>query len=314
MTDMREHTPSSGVSISAWRPALPTGHRPGGLTGVALATLLAAGPVYAEPPRDARTGGLTVGILDLAAAPGLMPRRPAPAERPAWRTSFGSERTTEAPPPVPASDPLAALATTDAVLIQGVKAAAPLRRFFPPRTWRLIVSRKIIPPDAHDPLMTRAELPAATAIAVKARQTLRVTARAHALRLDAVGQGAIEPAAELPAAATAIRLVEGGRTLWLASVALPPSCGDGEEICAARRNLDAWREAQRGRGELTVVGGRMIARPAEAAAPTDEPPSAAACTSHGIDSDFDWQTLPTTGETISPDAQTGCIVIVRLAE
>jgi hypothetical protein len=250
--------------------------------------------------------GLTVAILDLAEVQELAPP-PQSASHTAWRTSFGSERQTEREVKMRAGyGPLAALASSDAVLIQGVKAAAPLRRLFPPREWRLIVSRRIIAPD--DPLVrttASTELPAATAIAVRASADLRVTARTLALRLEDPA-AVVAAASDLPAAATAVRLLDRGRTLWIASVALPPSCGVGP--CLARDSLDAWRRSKRASGEVTLVGGRMIGSPASGA----DGGLSARCPSHGIDSDLEWRLIPQSNDKHSPDGSTGCISIVAL--
>jgi hypothetical protein len=288
--------------------------------------ICAADPVAAaEVSRRPQPIGLTVAILDLAEAPGLAPVAPREPTRPAWRTSFGSERQTEIEKKAETGKgPLAALANSDAVLIQGVKSAAPLRRLFPPRTWRLIVSHRIVTSeDTANAVVASEELPAATAIAVKARKSLRVTARARALRLD-------EPPAStasdndspdtpvtaptsptsLPAtSATAVRLVERGRTLWLASVALPASCGASPSAqCPARAELEAWRSAKRGAGEATLVGGRLAEK--NTTTPTAETPQA--CMSHGIVSDLKSEIVPHDEVIPLSQTSTGCISIVRV--
>lgn len=278
----------------------------------ALALTMAMAPASAEETVRSSTEGLTVAVFDLAEVPDLAPRPPPEARRPTWRTTFGSERQTE--PEIKASigdGPLAHLADIDAVLIQGVQAAARLRRMFPPRTWRLIVSRRILSPT--DPVgfrTARANLPPATAIAVKARSQLRITARASTLRLE--DPDADRRADPLEAAATAVRLVDhGGRTLWLASIALPASCSAEHPPCPALATLDAWRQEKLRSGEPTLIGGRMSVR-APAVAP--QPDGAAACASHGIESDLPWQRLPSPGDTNSSGNGTGCITIVRLAD
>jgi hypothetical protein len=294
----------------------------------------ASNPVTAaEVSRRPQPLALTIAILDLAEAPDLSPAPPPEPVRPAWRTSFGSERQTETEiKPDAGSGPLAALADSDAVLIQGVKAAAPLRRLFPPRTWRLIVSRRIIKPDDATAVAgadaTSADLPAATAIAVKARQSLRVTARALALRLDLTPPPTDDetadtsPEAAVPAttpssipastsaAATAVRLVERGRTLWIASVALPASCGNGGEPaqCPAWTELEAWRSAKRGAGEATLIGGRLLGK--KTAAPEAQTPQA--CVLHGIESDLQSQILPPPEAIRVSQTGTGCISIARI--
>lgn len=280
-------------------------------------TAAAAPALAAEVSRRPAPTALTVAILDLAEAPDLAPPpRPEP-QRPAWRTTFGSERQSEPERKLdPGSGPLAAIAGSDAVLIQGVKAAAELRRLFPPRTWRLIVSRQLAAPDAAagpEADTLSADLPAATAIAVKARQTLRVTARTLALRLDATGSGdePSETASPSGAAATAVRLVERGRALWIASVALPPSChreaGESDR-CPAWSGLEAWRATKRESGEATLIGGRLAGKnPIEPAAETPQ-----ACRSHRIETDLQSQILPPAETIPLSQSGTGCISIVRV--
>lgn len=279
---------------------------------LAVATVFAALPATAEEATRIEAGGLRIAILDLAQLPDLAPPPSAAETRhTAWRTSFGAERQTEPPvvKVIAGEGSLKSLAGIDAVLIQGVRAAAPLRRLFPPRSWRLIVSRRIIATD--DPLAYRtnkAELPAATAIAIRAHESLRVTARTLALPLD--DPAAPPSAASLPAAATAVRLVDTrGRALWLASVALPPVCGDGASACPPRQSLDTWRATRRQSGEPTVIGGRLAGAPAATvkAAPT-------ACSDHGIDSDLKSQSLPPQADGNSSDSSKGCISIIQLGD
>ena len=113
--------------------------------------------------------------------------------------------------------------------------------------------------------------------------------------------------ADVAAAATAVRLVEGGRTLWLASVSLPEACGDGSAPCQARRDLDDWRRIKREMREPTLIGGRMIGSPASGS----DGGLSGACPSHGIDSDVAWHLLgPKDGN--SSAAGTGCISIIRV--
>ncbi len=279
----------------------------------ASVTGLTVGSATAEEPTIAQASGLKIAILDLAEVPELLPPKPAESQHAAWRTSFGSERQTEKPKPriIAGEGPLAALAGIDAVLIQGVKAAAPLRRIFPPRSWRLIVSRRIISTDAPDGFIgANAELPPATAIAVRAHESLRVTGRTLALHLAETE--ASQNTAGPPAAATAIRLVDPrGRTFWLASVALPPACGANAHPCAARESLDLWRNARRESGEATLIGGRITTNPA---APQKTARLPQACPGHTIDSDLNWSAIApnTAGNSSSPTE--GCISIVQLED
>lgn len=283
---------------------LHTARRPAPRLGPAvIAAVLAASSAAIGGAGSAQAAdGLTIAILDLAEVPDLAPPKPTRAEPSAWRTSFGSERKNE-PNVKPSSpdSPLAAIADADAVLIQGVHAAAKLRRLFPPRTWRLIVSRGLA--DASRAASADA---ATTAIAIKARPELRVTARTAGLRLEAPDAQATLSAPQTTA--TAVRLVDAGRAIWLASVALPVGCS-GASDCPARQQLNAWRATKRGDGELTVIGGRTQAEHA-ARAPTAG--NALPCTAHGIDADSPWQQiqLPTTEN--PQKSASGCIAMIRL--
>lgn len=302
------------------RAKSPPARRPRGRLGASTLAILAALALMATPSgslagEGAPAQSLTIAILDLSEIPVLAPP-PPPAEprRPAWRTTFGSERETQ--PEIDAgavSGPLAALADIDAVLIQGVQAAAPLRRLFPPRDWRLIVSRRVL--SATEPVgfrTVRRDLAPTTAIAVKASENLRVTARTLTLDLDA--PPADQTADREQAAATAVRLVDRrGRTLWLASITLPPSCIAEDPPCPALASLDAWRKEKRDGGEPTLIGGQTNAR-----APASAGPKAAgapvACASHSIESDIAWERITAASAELNRETSDGCISVLRLID
>lgn len=298
---MQARTPGSSMAARAARRAA---------LSVALALLSAApapaqeadvpGPVEQETVTAPPPETLAVAILDLADIPELAP--PPAAQRPAWRTSFGSERATlPEPKRLQAGEgALASLAAADAVLIHGVRAAAPLRRLFPRRAWRLTVARPAVAPE--DAATAPREAVPATAIAIRARPGLRITARSYALRL---GASEADPAVA-SAPATAVRLAAPGRALWLAAVALPPSCATAAS-CPARQDLEAWRAARRADGETTLVGGRGLGATAAGAAPGAPPP----CAVYGLQSDLAAAPSPPPAG-VSPAAETGCMVIIRL--
>lgn len=279
------------------------------LGALVLSAAAMAAPAEAAD-RSASAPALTVAIVDLAEIPGLAPRRPPETNRPAWRTTFGSERVTQPEIKTGGGESLAALADVDVVLIQGVQVAARLRRLFPPRAWRLVVSRRLLSP--ADPVgfrTVRADLPPATAVAVKARRDLRITARAFSLALDE--PGAERPAADPEAAATAVRLVDRtGRTLWLASVALPAACGAEEPPCPARRALDAWRRERLGLGEPTLIGGRTGRHTAAPVGDGQAETGPAQCASYTIEGDLPWASPA--AEDVSSDSPTSCMPIIRL--
>lgn len=279
------------------------------------AAVAAAAPAVAEPAdAPASEPVLAVAILDLAAIPELAPRPPPEAHRPAWRTTFGSERVTRREVETGGGEQLAPLAGVDVVLIQGVQVAARLRRLFPPRTWRLIVSRRIL--STTDPVGFRtvraADLPPATAIAVKARPDLRITARALTLALEGDGPGTAS--GDPGAAATAVRLVDrAGRTFWLVSAALPEACTATDPPCPALSTLEAWRRERRAGDEPTLVGGRLAARaPLTTAGDGQAQADAAACPTYGIESDLPWAPAPAASTADSHDASNSCISIFLL--
>ncbi|WP_072391039.1 hypothetical protein [Hyphomicrobium sp. CS1GBMeth3] len=274
-----------------------------------LMILAAPAPAAAEmAAAPATKPALTIGIVDFAEIPGLAPPPPRAPREPAWRTTFGSERTSE-PTVKINSESLAPLADVDAVLIQGVKADARLRRLFPPRTWRLIVSRRLLSPT--DPVgfrTVRSDMPPTTAIAVKARSDLRITARALSLSLDKPG---IERSASDPeSAATAVRLIDPiGRTLWLVSLALPASCGAGGGICPARTTLEAWRRERLASDEPTLVGGRVMREASAHVSTDDDRPPGASCI-YTVESDIPWTDSPTRKN--PSDSPEGCISVIQL--
>jgi len=304
--------------MSATRSWADRGSRPRSrprATRAAALGILGLSPLIAEssvagnaPQSQGATDGLTIAIVDLREMSDPRPPPLLEERRPAWRTTFGSERATPRNATAEIDNAaLAPIADADVVLIQGVKASAPLRRLFQPRFWRLIISRKVL--SSTDPVgfrTVRSDLPFTTAIAVKARKDLRITARAFALALrDTDRARAPDPSDD--AAATAVRLTdERGRTVWLASVALPPSCGIGGPPCPAIETLDAWRREKREHGAPALIGVRIAA-----GGPAGQD-NTGPCTAHTVESDLAWERLTTpTGVDLS-DPGTGCISIVRL--
>ncbi len=278
---------------------------------LALSPLIAAAPVAAGDglrSADAAADGLVVAIVDLREMSGPAPAPTTPVVRqPAWRTTFGAER--ESRPGIVTEVEAAALrplAGTDVVLIQGVEAGTALRRLFPPSEWRLVVSRTILSPT--DPVgfrTVRSDRPPTTAIAVRARQDLRVTARTPTLALAAPA-----PAGVPDAAATAVRLLDGrGRAVWLASIMLPAACSHEDPPCPALDRLDAWRHEKLKDGEPVLVGGRMAAH--VPVAPTADG-ERAPCASHMIETDLAWERLSVPPGANAPQAGANCLSAVRL--
>ena len=130
------------------------------------------------------------------------------------------------------------------MLLQGVTDPKFLRRLFPAREWRLVVSREMF--------RSAAESDPVTAVAVRAREGLRVTGREYLL--DPASEGASAPATDV-AAPTAVRLSDRGHSVWLLSVALSSGCSPRGTPCPAREKIDAWQKAKGAAGERIITGG-----------------------------------------------------------
>lgn len=279
-------------------------------TAIFLA-LLSQAPLESHATDQKNAPRLTIAIVDLADIPAVTP---PPRREPqlSWRTSFGSERQTQ-----PSHNPEAALSSlgelseADAVLIQGVRPDTPLRRMFPPSKWRLIVSRKILSPS--DPIgfrAVRSDLPPVTAVAVKARKDIRVTARLPNLKLSETTPAV---SAENPAAATAVRVTApNGSTLWLASISFPSDCSAEDPPCEALTALDQWRRERRDGGEPTLVGGR-IAVPTHSTSEITEKDTPT-CASHVIESDLPWQHEKHQRTDLNNETSGNCISVIRIPE
>lgn len=225
----------------------------------AVAFLVAFLTVPASAQQLAAAAPLRIVSFDLAEPDNAFKPPEAPATRKsAWRTSFGSERETVAQvtaKPAPHVD-------ADVALVQGVENVRALRRLFPARHWRLIVSREIL---SRVTLVAGSDIhmqsgQPTTAVAVRYSAHLRVTGQNHMAFSDGVGEETRSPSA----AGTAVRLAIGERTLWVVSAGLSRACRERAEECAAAIELERWRNAKLDADEPTVVGGQT------ALAPTDE--------------------------------------------
>jgi hypothetical protein len=183
-------------------------------------------------------------------AAGLI-REPQRIER-RWRHTFGAER----------QGPARVMFDTttigaDVVLVQGVQRVRDVRLLFPARAWRLVVSREILAP-GETPKPT-------TAIVVRYRKGLRVTAQEHLMELAAPAPvGHAEGASAAGAAGTAVRVLVGDKPFWLASVSLNVTCAKPQQICPTRQKLEAWIADKAATGATAVFGGRGAATAAGA--------------------------------------------------
>jgi hypothetical protein len=220
----------------------------------AFACGTAASPARTDPataPAAPASDGdqLTILSVDVRTLPGAPARTPE-AEAPRWRTSFGSERRSEAAMAKPTTS-----VDADIVLLQGVTDVPALRRWFPAGQWRVVASRQLIASENED--RAGPTVPS-TAIAVRLRQGLRVTAQTHLAELaDALGQGPDAPSA----AGTAVRVNLANRQTWAVSVHLPEACPPD---CPGRQALQRWHDARASDNVRRVTGGLFEPTPASA--------------------------------------------------
>lgn len=227
-------------------------------------------PLAQAEPQAEKAKALIVASWDMRESKALEAELQAASRqsRPTWRTTFGAERQSSAPEPEPTAAPPSINA--DILLIQGVPRAKTAGRLFPARRWHLNVSRELFlrPPQsgAHS----------ATAVAVRLRPGVRITAVEHLLDIipdtspTATG-GDPRPPKLGDTATTAVRVSIDGRSLWLASAALSEACREPNAACPARQKLEAWTSEKLAAGEIVVVGGHLSKRGSEEAPARDCP-------------------------------------------
>ncbi len=221
------------------------------LAGLAATTLGHAEPAAVEETASATTTQsgaelLTLLSVDVRTLPGALARKPE-NDTPRWRTSFGSERRSEATAIKPST-----AVDADIVLLQGVTDVPALRRWFPAGQWRVIVSRQLIARTVPDgPANGSAAAIPSTAIAVRLQRGLRITAQTHLTELaDAFGKGGSAPTA----AGTAVRVMIANRETWAVSVHLPTDCPPG---CPGEVALQRWHGARATENVRRVTGGHF---------------------------------------------------------
>lgn len=248
----QEATPAAGESETAADGVVavpaPPDERPAGSIAIAPA------------------GPLKVLSWNVASSPYAIAMRKIKSAVPSWRTSFGSERRTIEVPTAPRAEDIDA----DIVLLQGITRPRAMRRLFPARKWRLIFSRRALESLPKGSVFTA---PVSTveieAIAVRFRQGLRVIGRAEEMEVpqpvqtvDLSGQ----VAGSRPSPGLAVKLLDRGKPVWLASVSVGSTCS-GAHNCERLAALQRWRDARATSGESMVVGGRLLggdeARPCE---------------------------------------------------
>lgn len=221
-----------------------------------------------QPP----PGPLKVMSWNVASSPYAIAMRKLKSEVRTWRTSFGSERRTiDAPEPPQSAD-----ITADIVLLQGITNPRAMRRLFPARKWRLVFARRALEALPKGSVFT-APLSSVEveAIAVRFRPGLRIVGRveqmddatppeiATAAPADAATASPGDAAPASPARASsapgvAVKVVDRGRSFWLASASIGKSC-DSAESCTRWSSLLRWRTSRIGAGDAMVAGGRLHA-------------------------------------------------------
>lgn len=253
------------------------------------------------PPRD---GALRIVSWDLSTLPAMEGGRAKEADQASWRTSFGSERST---PPETLNGGARYDLKADVILLQGIADATLLRRyFFPARHWHLIVSRQKLTDVAMqaDPVSVSVGI---TGVAIRVREGLRITAREYFPRIG--GEQLGEPGANL-LAGTAVRVADRGRTMWLASFAVPPACAEAPAACTARARLSEWQDGKRQSGEAVVLGGMLASSDAKPGAePAAEAP---VCGRQRLHTDLASSSLPVVKEDDLAGPGSGCAVAMDL--
>lgn len=264
------------------------------ILAASLAAIWAAAPLVAQPTIS-QDRGLRIASWNLqdAVTAGAI-ERAEPKER-RWRNTFGAERRIEEDTTFDGRK-----LKSDVVLLQGVRSIREVRKMFPARDWKLILSRQIL--QAGDGRINRdssvgGDVLSTTAVAVRYQRFLRVTAVDHLLDLS--GE-ATEAGKKRTPAGLAVRLVNDGQVFWAVSAVLPSGCSGGAGGCEERDKLAEWLEAQRAAGFAVVLGGRLD----EALAPTGA--ARGTCTSQGILAD------PGLKAEAGADAIAGCVAFVDM--
>lgn len=215
-------------------------------------------PAAPKPP----PGPVKVLSWNVGSSPYAIAMRKIKSSPPAWRTSFGSERRTiDAPPP-----PQADLIDADVVLLQGIINPRALRRLFPARKWRLIFSRRALETLPKGSVFTApVSSVEVEAVAVRYRDGLRVVNRAESIAdpppvtppLPASTAPPTPPAENAQSPGLAVQVIDRGRTVWLASVTLDATCGEGQSGCTKSGLFARWRAARHQAREDVIAGGRL---------------------------------------------------------
>lgn len=167
--------------------------------------------------------------------------------RPTWRHTFGAERYDRKKRDLGVFN-----LDVDVVLLQGARHLRGLRRIFPTRDWKLIMSRDYmrnmpalsrLPVDLQDFDIAYEETTSAqpvTAIAVRCQRRLRVRGIQH-IDVPTPEPGTQDPQTH-PPSATAVRINYFGSNVWLLSVAAPIECTAEDQNCHVWHAVRTWQD------------------------------------------------------------------------
>ncbi len=242
-------------------------------------------------------------------------------DRAVWRNTFGSQRRTAAWRTRGATG-----IDADVIALQGITTINEVRRIFPARSHHLIVSRAALtrPPAPAAGNAANAAHSTLTAIAIRRRRGLRLTAQRHFLapRLGRTSEFA-------PSLGLAVRLIVGPRRfVWLANITLNETCRPEQPpipACDAERlalvEVERWLALARRSGDTVILAGSAAARLIGAnKSRYRSPPTSAAspCTSQPLRLELvpnerkDTTTPRVTLSRQAPPKQSPCVALARL--
>ena len=209
-----------------------------------VALCLASRSSIAEGPPS-----LQIATWDVSQAEKSIFKRSRKSKKRSWRHTFGAERADRKSSRVGWFN-----LDVDVVLLQGVRSVRALKRVFPARTWRLILSRDYtkyapalsrLPADLrlYDIAATeRTASHAMTAVAIRYQRRLRVRGVHHiAVPEKSTADEQSDKRADLPSG-TAVRINHYGTTYWLLSLAGIQGCQGHTQDCPLWRAAHAWRK------------------------------------------------------------------------
>lgn len=213
----------------------------------------------------ASAASLRIATWDVSQAEKSIFARKKNEKKSSWRHTFGSERRDAKKTRLGIFN-----LDVDVVLLQGVRNVRALRRVFPTRHWKLILSRdymRYAPPLSRLPADLQAyeisvtgrtvEHPV-TAIAVRYQRRLRVRAIRHIRIEDHVeNSNADLPEVKLEnvPSVTAVRINHFGSDIWLMSLALIHGCTDGGAPCPTWQATQNWYKLLQTSYQLPAIAG-----------------------------------------------------------